>query len=328
MITAYRVCQEKGSPAYQQQYTLMRQAGISDPNPRQHVLDAIRTLIQEHRAKGYRPIVMMDANGDYRTDRTPDRALATFITNSNLSDPFYEKFTTSPRTFLYGSKRLDYIFMDPALILSIRNIGYLGTHMGADSDHCLAYVDFDEKQLFAGLINRPVPHHSCEILIAQADKVQEFVEALTSKLDEHRIPQKIMHLADGFAHTQATPINAHRYNTIYGEFLDITKSIAKKVGRKKYGYNRSPALTTAGQLFLIHKHAYDCKHLFSIVVNNIMSILNIYKRRLSLCFGKRCGGYARNIGILLKGVRHYALIGLQASPKIEPRQSFDQCDIR
>jgi hypothetical protein len=156
VITAYRVCQEKGSQAgshiaYQQQCTLMRQAGISDPNPRQHVLEAIRTLIQEHRAKGYRPIVMMDANGDYRTDRAPDRALAIFITNSNLVNPFYEKFATSPRTFLYGLKRLDYIFMDPALTLSIWNIGYLCTHMGADSDHCLAYVDLDKSNCLLAL---------------------------------------------------------------------------------------------------------------------------------------------------------------------------------
>ena len=183
LITAYRVCHRKSDnpgplTAFQQQYTLMRQAGIAEPNPRQSLLDDLSKLIHTHRAKGYRPILMMDANGDYRAQRSPDISLANFITNSHLIDPFYDKFNSCPRTYLYGSKRIDYILIDPALSLSTRSVGYLGTHMGADSDHCMAFIDFDERQLFNGIINRPVPHHSREILIAQTDKVQEFIRGL------------------------------------------------------------------------------------------------------------------------------------------------------
>jgi hypothetical protein len=188
IITAYRVCHTKSNnpgpyTAFQQQYTLMRQAGIAEPNPRKQTLIDLTRFIQQQRMEGYRPIVMMDANGDYHAQRGTDTGLKDFIDNTQLSDHFYDKFNISPRTFLHGSRRIDYIFTDPALSLAIRHIGYLGTHEGADSDHCMAYVDFDETQLFHGLINRPVSHHSREILLAQADKVQEFVKQLELTFD-------------------------------------------------------------------------------------------------------------------------------------------------
>jgi hypothetical protein len=219
---------------------------------------------------------MMDANGDYRAQRSPDISLANFITNSHLIDPFYDKFNSCPRTYLYGSKRIDYILIDPALSLSIRSVGYLGTHMGADSDHCMAFIDFDERQLFNGIINRPVPHHSREILIAQTDKVQEFTRGFEAALDDHSFPERVAKLAAAFARNAASDVNIQSYNDLYGEFLDMAKSTAKKVGRKKYGYNRSPTLTTAGQLLLIHKHAYDCKRRHAPLTKSIISRCNTH----------------------------------------------------
>jgi hypothetical protein len=42
----------------------------------------------------------------------------------------------------------------------------------------MAYVDMEQKTMFAGLINRPPPAHSRDILIEQEDKVQDFLQAL------------------------------------------------------------------------------------------------------------------------------------------------------
>ena len=276
IISAYWVCQQKTHnpgpfTAFQQQYTLMRQAGIPDPNPRQRLLDDLSTLIQTHRAAGYCPILMLDANGDYEHNTSPDKALAGFLIDSHLVDPFYDKFNSSPRTYLHGTKRIDYIFTDPAISHSLQRIGYLGTHMGADSDHCLAYIDIDENKLFQGLINRPVPHHSRELQFSQADKVKKFVTSLENKLDEHSIPQRITELAHSFALHSATQSTIAQYNALYGEFMELTRSTAKRVGRKKYGYNRSPTLTTTGQLLLLYKHTLDCKRRKSVLTQSILS---------------------------------------------------------
>lgn len=128
IITAYRVCQRKHTStgpltAHRQQYILMRQDGVTDPDPHQRLLTDVEALIRRYREKGYRPIILMDANRDYLAPSHPDTPLATFIQNMSLQDPFYDKFHITPRTYLYGTRGLDYILLDPALTTTIRSIG-------------------------------------------------------------------------------------------------------------------------------------------------------------------------------------------------------------
>jgi hypothetical protein len=116
--------------------------------------------------------------------------------------------------------------MDKALCPVITHIGYLGTHDGALSDHVVGYVDFDEHKLFAGIINRPLPMHSREILIEQDDKVQEFLHALHPVLDAHTIKSRTFQLADDFATTGATGATRGAYQSIYGQvFGDCERSV-------------------------------------------------------------------------------------------------------
>ena len=265
VICAYRVCQSQtiqtAGPftAYRQQYTLMRDAGIVAPDPRQQLLTDLSILIETQRAEGYRPIVMMDANGDYKATTSRDTALERFTVDNALADPYYEKFHSSPRTYAYGMRRIDYILADPACIPAIQCVGYLGTHQGAYSDHCLAYIDVDEQQLFRGILNRPVAHHSREITLTQEDKVQRFLGLLTEQLTSHSIHARTFRLADHFVTHGASDKNIKAYHTLYREFLDLTRACAKKAGKKKFGYMRSLELTKRARTLLAYKQMYDCK---------------------------------------------------------------------
>ncbi len=71
----------------------------------------------------------------------------------------------------------------------------------------MAYVDFDKTSLFHGIINRPLPAHSREILIEQEDKVLEFLAEIHPLLDAHNIDTRVAKLAASFAATGPTPIN-------------------------------------------------------------------------------------------------------------------------
>lgn len=264
IISAYRVCHSQSHnpgplTVYQQQYSLMRAAGITNPNPRRQLLKDLTSLITTHRRDGYKPVLMIDANGDYLTSTRPDTELAQFLIDTDLSDPFHDKFSITPRTTINGTKRIDYIFTDPRLAPSILRIGYLGTHEGADSDHCLAYMDLDEATVFRGIINRPVPHHSREITLAQDDKILAYIEAVETAFRDHKTREKVFTLADSFAREGDTTTNIHQYHTIYKDFLDIAKAAAKRIGRKKYGYARSSELTLKGRILLLVKHMLDCK---------------------------------------------------------------------
>lgn len=149
--------------------------------------------------------------------------------------------------------------MDPALVQSITAIGYLGTHEGAISDHIMAYVDMDQKEMFAGLINKPPPLQSREIQIEQEDKVQAFLRVLRNRLDDNTIAERTYALALSFAEHKASDENIRSYNKLYGQFLEIVNGTSKEIGRKDIGYARSPPLAAAGSLVILFRKVNDCR---------------------------------------------------------------------
>ncbi|KAL7551610.1 hypothetical protein ACHAWF_018082 [Thalassiosira exigua] len=263
-ISAYRVCQSSpgqagATSAYMQQYSHLRRSGKSKPNPRRQILQDLLGLIQEKRAEGFRPVLMLDANGDYLAEKDPDVELEQFLVDANLIDPYKDKFGSSTRTYLHGSKRLDFIFIDPALASAVKRIGYLGIHDGPYSDHVMAYVDFDEKTLFKGIIHRPVSVHSREFLIAQSDKVKGFLETLIPELHSHKIRAKAGELITLFASDGLTRANETRYHKVAADLHRIIMATVAKVGKKKYGYMRSPELGLQGKIVTTFKQFLDSK---------------------------------------------------------------------
>jgi hypothetical protein len=87
--------------------------------------------------------------------------------------------------------------------------------------------------------------------------VKVYIKTLEAKLEEHQIPQRVTDLTDWFVQDTATTANINKFNSLYGNFFDLAQaSIAKKIGHKKYGYNRSSTLTSVGQMLLLFKHAH------------------------------------------------------------------------
>ena len=122
------------------------QEGKAKPKRMKDILQELTILIQTKRQEGYRPVLMMDANGDYIWPKG-DQDLRDFITNTGLVDHYKEKFLAPIRTFVRGSKRIDYILVDQGLVNAIEKIGYLELHKGAYSDHVYVYeyVNFTKK---------------------------------------------------------------------------------------------------------------------------------------------------------------------------------------
>ncbi|KAL7532253.1 hypothetical protein ACHAXR_004517 [Thalassiosira sp. AJA248-18] len=102
----------------------MREAGMKRPNPRKQFLKDVLALIQAIRAIGFRPILMMEANGDYMHEKDPDKDFVAFIREVGLVDHYHNQFPGSIRTYMFGTKRLDYILLDPGLVGAIKVIGY------------------------------------------------------------------------------------------------------------------------------------------------------------------------------------------------------------
>ena len=183
IISAYRVCQDTNSragafTAYHQQYTMLREAGHARPNPCQQILTDIQALIDSKRKEGYRPILMLDANGDIHNPKKPDIGMQEFIQRTNLIDAYHQKFHDSPHTYMWGTKRLDYILVDSVLTQAIERIGYLGMHEGAETNHAYAYMDLNDKAANQGTVHRPIATKSRDFVLAQSDKVKNFLDKL------------------------------------------------------------------------------------------------------------------------------------------------------
>ncbi len=161
IISAYRVCQDTNSragafTAYLQQYTMLREAGHARPSPHQQILIDIQALVDSKRKEGYRPILMLDANGDKHHPQTPDVEMKKIIQRTNLIDAYHQKLHDSPCTHMWGTKRLDYILVDLGLTQAIECIGYLGIHKGAKTNHLYSYMDLNDKIAKQGTVHRPI----------------------------------------------------------------------------------------------------------------------------------------------------------------------------
>ncbi|KAL3784917.1 hypothetical protein ACHAWO_001204 [Cyclotella atomus] len=266
VINGYRTCHTKtdnpGSlTQYHAEYVGLRETGIKNPEPRFQFFKDLTTLIDEKRQQGFRPIVMMDANEDWvaESHKKQGNKLQKFMQQTQLVDPYYMKFNKAPRTYIRGTSRLDYILVDPALVPAIKRIGYMGSTEGNRSDHTMAFVDFDEKILFKGLINRPTEIHSREFMICQDDKKLKFTTLSRTQFIIHKIAERVMALAADFVEAGATDNNIIRYAKLDTEIVELIKCAAKKAGRKKFGYMRSPDLVHAGQLLMLYKSLLSCK---------------------------------------------------------------------
>lgn len=264
VITAYRVCHTASdnpgpNTAYTQQYTAMREEGIKKPNPRRQIFTDLIKFIDEKCLEGYRPVVMVDVNGDYNHNKDPDYDLQRFLEDTHLVDYFHEKFPEPSCMSTFGTKRLDYIFVDPALVGAIVRVGYLSSHKRARSDHVLAYIDFEERLLFRGIINRPVDIHSREFMIEQTDKTKQFQKETEKAVKENKIKEKVFKMAVSFARRGRTKRNVVMYQKLDEQIKNMARGTAAKVGKKKYGYMRNRDLTLAGQMLILYKMMLDCK---------------------------------------------------------------------
>jgi endonuclease/exonuclease/phosphatase family metal-dependent hydrolase len=213
-MSGYRVCHNlEDNPGpftqFHQERNGLRSAGIKNPVPRKQFFKDMLELIDKFRLEGFRPVLMMDANEDWvaRSHPREKDALMKFMRDAQLIDPFFEKFKVAPRTYVEGRHRLDYILIDPALSDAVQRVGYLGNHDGNKSDHTMAFIDFNAKRLFRGIIHRPTEIHSREFMIEQDDKKLIFTCIARTKFNAHKIPERVFKLVADFAVHGATKQN-------------------------------------------------------------------------------------------------------------------------
>ena len=82
---------------------VVRPEGICKQNPRNHILTELNELIRKKRLEEYRPVVMMDDNGDYRSPKG-NAGILEFIQSAGLVDHHKDKFPEPISSYVHRSK--------------------------------------------------------------------------------------------------------------------------------------------------------------------------------------------------------------------------------
>ena len=81
--------------------------------------------------------------------------LAEFLLATQLEGVFKARQQTTPKTtYARGTKRLDYIFISPQLLPTVRKSGYFALHDGIISDHRMCYMDVNLVTFLGGNVNQ------------------------------------------------------------------------------------------------------------------------------------------------------------------------------
>ena len=262
VITAYRVCQRKGTrttarTAYNQQISEMISEGYQNLDPRNQILTDLAILIKEKRNEGYLPILMMDANEEWES--TENNQLRQFIDIAQLTDAMRAQHPTADLATYRTGSRTDYIFIDQTLQPAIRSIGQLGMHDGIISDHVMLHMDLDENEVFRGRLHRPVDVQSREFTIEQADKQKKFIEEFKVIWTHQNIAERVVDIAKQLEKHGPTTALIKIYHQIDRDIIRGMLTSAKRSVKKKFGYQRSPALSREGSLLLIWKSVGSAK---------------------------------------------------------------------
>ena len=114
--------------------------------------------------------------------------------------------------------------VDMSSVSAIQRMGYLGTQ--TDSDHVVGYIDWNQKMLSQGLVNRQPRMQGRPERIKQTDKTKLYLKTLIPKVVHQNIQQRRIDLAQSFIHHGRSPINESNYTKLYSEMVDLTQGVA------------------------------------------------------------------------------------------------------
>jgi hypothetical protein len=151
IISAYQVCSRPtnllGNTAYHQQVRALSAQGRHNLHPRQAFIQDLSAFITSLKEKGHVIVLGGDFNESLEDNNS---GILKLITEVNMTDPFLYRFPHHPDfgTHALGRKRIDLIFVTPALLPGITKIGYAPFSYSTDSDHRPILIEFNTGMLF------------------------------------------------------------------------------------------------------------------------------------------------------------------------------------
>jgi exonuclease III len=153
IITAYRPCVSQGpSTAWMQQWTLLRESGMKDPDPIKIFYTDLEKFLAGWIAKGTEIILMLDAN---ETIGEKPGGLARVLGKIGLTDLLQHHHPNNGDQYTYarGSKQIDYILGTAKVRSHCTRAGLLPFGTGYHSDHRAVFIVVNITAILKTLVN-------------------------------------------------------------------------------------------------------------------------------------------------------------------------------
>ena len=200
VISAYRVSQD--SPAHAGETTSCKQQvrslmlrGESQPNPKKRFLKDLASMITQWRSNNTDNDIILMADMNEYIGESKDLQLFCHQTNLIDSISLLNPDLNKDPTYLWGSKRIDYILISPPLAEMAVKAGHHNFNQHFISDHKGIYIQFKAGDLFeTSTMDRS--HASYRRLrMGRRDIVKRYIMRLEELYKEHRIWQRAEQLA-------------------------------------------------------------------------------------------------------------------------------------
>jgi hypothetical protein len=236
-----------------QQWRQIWAQGINEPNPRQQMLDDLKTFLQPYEQDKNEILIMLDAN-----DPIESTSMYKFMDDLNLCDLMDDFLPpTPPKTYQRGQQKIDHILGTMGLNLSI--IWAYVIHFGANSprsNHAICGIDF-----FLDILCAISPeslydstHPSAQQLWSTDVKAAEhYVELVEQRFAADNIEARVQKLIKRCTTTgTCRPHDETILNAIDANITKILLWAETKCKRAK-GHDWSPLLANAGRTVIAAK---------------------------------------------------------------------------
>lgn len=192
IITAYRPCKHSGNrissrTSYHQQYIMLRNKGIEDPDYRTAFIHDILELINKLESDPNQYVILiLDANESITETGNGIRKILNATTLIDTFEDFSKEKLSFP-TYVRRNKRIDYILSTTNLSPFIKQVGCLPFYDDdLESDHRGQYIiDIDKKILPTNIIeNQRPPRRLTGINIPQEDIIK-YIITLDKQFQTH-----------------------------------------------------------------------------------------------------------------------------------------------
>ena len=195
VISVYRVSQEHVAQAGEttsckQQVRSLLKRGVLNLNPKKAFLKDIRKFIIQWREKGVsNEVILMADMNEYIGDKGE---LADFLLECDLVDyvSLLNPYLELDPTYLWASKRIDYIFVTPALAEVALKAGHHQFHQHFISDHKGVYIQFRAHDLFDTQLMDKSHKSYRRLRLGRRDIVERYLEKMEYRYEAHKILER------------------------------------------------------------------------------------------------------------------------------------------